>query len=193
MSPDSFPEEIDPYARALIRKKARRLIRIDGLARDDPEDFEQELTAALLSRLARFDPSRGRRDAFVTLVVEHAAADLARRRSAAQRDGGRPVSLDESLDGPDGPVRRGDAVGRDALDARLGRRPRSDEESAQLAYDVRSVLSDLPEDLRDLATLLSTRSMSEAARELDVPRTTLAASQQRLRRRFASAGLEHYL
>jgi transcriptional regulator of acetoin/glycerol metabolism len=58
---------------------------------------------------------------------------------------------------------------------------------------VAGVLATLPDDLRDLAERLKRQSVSEVARELRVPRTTLYRNLERLRRHFADAHLRDYL
>jgi hypothetical protein len=59
--------------------------------------------------------------------------------------------------------------------------------------DITEVVTKLPDELRDLAERLKTRSVSEIARDMGVPRTTLNESVRRLCRRFESAGLKDYL
>jgi RNA polymerase sigma-70 factor (ECF subfamily) len=165
------------FARDLIRRKARQLARHAGPHHHDPEDVEQELTLRLLRAMPRYDPARGHVHAFVTAVVERAAAGLLRRCRAKKRGAG-PV---RSLDAPAAaePTDRGDA-GRAA--DRVG-----------LAADLAAVLAELPADLRGLAERLTRQTLSEVARQDGVPRSTLQRRVDRLRRRFEDAGLREYL
>ncbi len=59
--------------------------------------------------------------------------------------------------------------------------------------DVAEILAALPPDLRDLAERLQTRSVSEAARDKKLARTSLQRHVDRLRRCFEDAGLKIYL
>ena len=81
----------------------------------------------------------------------------------------------------------------DEADIRAGRRRRSREEEAQLRLDVSLVLSGLPNDLRKVAERLMTETVTEAAKSLGIPRTTLYGAKERLRRIFENTGLRDYL
>lgn len=157
---------IDAATAGLIRRKARELARQCGLTPHDRDDVEQDITLEVLRRLPRFDEARGARRSFLRLLVEHAAADLLHRAARPRPRAGETVEP---------------AVGDRAT--RL----------AALARDVEAVLAALPADLRTLAEVLKTRSVTEAAEFLGVPRTTLNDRVRALRERFAGAGMRDYL
>jgi RNA polymerase sigma-70 factor (ECF subfamily) len=191
---DHADNPIDPSVRDLIRRKARRLARRRGSTHQDREDIEQDLVLDLLERLPAFDPDKADRDVFVRMVVSHAVADLLRRTRARKRDDRSVASLGAPLaDEGDGPPDLAAAVGRPERDARLGRRPRDDAEQAQLALDLAEVVARLPPALRDLAERLKTRSVSEVARDLGIPRTTLRDRLRVIGGRLERAGLRDYL
>jgi RNA polymerase sigma-70 factor (ECF subfamily) len=190
---DESPEPIDQVVRALIRRKANQLIGRAGLTRQDREDLEQELLRLLLQRLSTIDQQRARTSAFLATVIERLASNLLRDRRAAKRDGRRTSSLNVPASGEDAPAELVDTITRREQEARRGRHPRGDEELAQLASDVAEVLAGLPADLRALAERLMSQSVSQAARELGVARTSLYGDIRRLRRRFERAGLKDYL
>ena len=185
-------EPVDPFARDLIRRKARRLVGRAGIKAQDRQDLEQELVAGLLRRLPDRVPCRPHDEALVTTAVEQIAANLLRRLQAAKR-GGSPASLSTVVPTADGPAERAAAVGGAERDARRGVRPRTDQDLADLAADVASVLAGLPAGRRAGAVRLMTGTVAEAARDLGVPRTTLHEKVRRLRRPFERAGLKDYL
>src|SRR5262249_25581515 len=86
-----------------------------------------------------------------------------------------------------------ETISQHEQDARRLRHPRRPEELAQLRADVAGVLSKLTGKEREVALLLQSKSVAEAARTLGVPRTTLYESVRRLRALFEHAGLDKYL
>jgi DNA-directed RNA polymerase specialized sigma24 family protein len=144
--------------------------------------------------LPSFDPNQAHRNKFITTVVERYVANILRDKRAGKRDHRRVSSLNVMIDVADeGPIELGETIGQRELDAQRGRYPRSDEELAQLVGDMADVMAKLPDELRDLAERLKTQTVSEIARDMGVPRTTLNESVRRLRRRFESAGLKDYV
>ncbi len=192
--PDTEPI-LDGFAQRLIRRKARQLARLPGFSLSDCEDIEQELRLKLLKHLASYDPQQGCRQAFVTALVERQAANLLRAKRAEKRDhrSVRSLSMVVAEDEEEGPVELADTISQRHLDARLGRATREEHELAELAMDVNDVIAGLPPELGELARRLKTDSLSQIARDLGVPRTTLADRVQKLRRCFEQAGLQHYL
>jgi DNA-directed RNA polymerase specialized sigma24 family protein len=144
--------------------------------------------------LPAFDPGQGHWNVFVTTVVERSAEKLLRRHRAEKRDCRRVCSLDALIEADDDdPAGLGDTVRPREQDARRANGSRDPEELAALALDVAEVLARLPAPLREVAELLMTLSVSEAARALGVPRTTLLRRVERLRQCFEDAGLRTYL
>jgi len=191
---DDFEKKIDRFTRGIVRRKIAQLIGRAGFAKQDREDLEQELTLRVLQSLPSFDPAQAHRNVFTTTVVERFVDNILRHRGAEKRDYRRISSLNVMIDIEDeGSVELGETVSQRELHSRTGRHPRSNEELAQLAHDVADVMATLPNDLRDLVELLEIKTVSEAARAMGVPRTTLNESVRRLRRRFESAGLKDYL
>jgi RNA polymerase sigma-70 factor (ECF subfamily) len=167
-------------AQQVIRRKARLLIGRAGFTNQDREDIEQELALRVLQSLDRFDPEQAQLDVFITTIVERAVAGMLRERLAKKRNGGAVQSLDQ--------VRQKAGDSEDPVDPRLSHEQRTD-----LASDLAYLLARLPDDLRDLAERLKSQSLSQAARDLGVPRTTLQRQVQRLRRYFEDAALEVFL
>jgi RNA polymerase sigma-70 factor, ECF subfamily len=174
--------DYDPAIAELIRSKAARLFGSTKLNPQDVEDLLQECRLELNRKLGRFDPDRGDPDAFVARVLRNFLANLLRNRLARRRDPRCVKSLC-----------RNDRDGsfRDPADDRLRPHPRLDE--AELRCDVRVAINSLPPNLRDLAVRLMDRSVSQAARELGVPRTTLHSLLRKLRAVFERHDLRDYL
>lgn len=166
---------LDQFSSRLIRRIAWRLTRYAGLSKRDREDLEQELTVRLQESLANFDPAQAHRNVFITTVVERNARKIIRDRLTQKRSNCRVGSLDAMLeDGEDGLPE----LARESHDL----------EHADAAIDVAELIARLPADLRDIAERLKTQSISQAAREMGIPRTTLRRRLEKLRRHFSAAG-----
>ena len=191
---DDFNEEFDRFTRGIIRRKVKQLIGRAGFKTQDGEEIEQDLIWRVLQSLPSFDPGQAHRNVFVTTVVERYVANVLRNKRAGKRDCRRVCSLNVVIaEDSEETVELGDTIGQRELDAQRCRYPRSDEELAQLAQDMADVIATLPDELRDLAERLKTQNVSEIARDMGIPRTTLHESVRRLRRRFENAGLKDYL
>lgn len=171
---------LDRFAQGIIRRKVRLLVSRAGFTKQDRQDLEQELVLRLLQSLDLFDPEQAHPNVFITTVIERAVAMILRERRAKKRDSGVVRSFDQ-------------AKAKDGSTAEPAD-PRGDnQERYDLASDLAEVLAQLPDDLRALAERLKGQSVSQAARELGVPRTTLQRQVERLRKTFEDAGLRIYL
>ena len=187
--------ELSDYAIRLIQHRARRLVALAGFPPDDIEDIQQDLALDLWERLPKFDPAKATCNTFVTRVVDRKVAKLIRRRNSEMRDPRREdFSLNECIDdGEGGTIERGQIIAADEADRRLGRQARSDQETVELALDVEGALKQLPDNLRRLCELLKTGTISDAARAMGVPRTTLNDWVKKIGKFFEAAGLRDYL
>lgn len=194
MNYDEINEKIDRFTRGIIRRKTSQIIGRAGFTHQDRDDLQQELVLRVLQSLPSFDPDQAHRNVFVTTVIERYVRNVLRNKRAGKRDHRRISSLNVMIDGTDdGPIELAQTISQRELDARRNRNPRSDEELAHLAQDMTEVIATLPTELRDLAERLKTQNVSEIARDMGIPRTTLHESVRRLRRRFERAGLKGYL
>jgi len=171
---------LDRFAQGIIRRKVQLLVSRAGFTKQDRQDLEQELVLRLLQSLEMFDPEQAHPNVFITTVIERAVAMILRKRRAKKRDGGVVCSLDQRQ------TKEGKSP--EPIDPRP-----SDQDTFDLASDLAEVLARLPDDLRALAERLKSQSLSQAARDLGVPRSTLQRQVQRLRRCFEDAGLRIYL
>lgn len=196
VGPSVSPEQIaaDPVAAAIIRRKARQLVGRGGFGPSDRQDIEQDLLVDLLERLPSFDPEQSAIHVFVAMVVKRHAANLLRYGKAEKRDRRRECSLHKVVGHDEqGPVELGSAVTSRERDAVTQQARRDAGEAAEMALDVAELIERLPPQLRQLAKRLQTQTVSQAAREMRVPRTTLYASVRELRRRCEQVGLANYL
>jgi RNA polymerase sigma-70 factor (ECF subfamily) len=186
-------ETIDRFTHGIIRRKIMQLVGRVGLTEDDSEDLEQDFILRVLQSLWSFDPSRGHRNKFITTVVERYVANILRNRQAGKRDYRRVDSSIASEPIDDEPIDWEQTIEEYERDARYARRRRRQLEIDELANDIADVISKLPPDLREFAERLKFKSISEIARDLKVPRTTLYGKLRRLRIRFEKASLNDYL
>jgi RNA polymerase sigma factor (sigma-70 family) len=171
---------LDCFAQGIIRHKVRLLVNRAGFTKEDRQDLEQELVLRLLQSLNSFDPKLAHPNVWITTVIERAVAMILRERRAMKRNARAVGSLDHSK------IKDGNSV--EPPDPWP-----SEEEAFDLDYNLAELLDRLPEKLRDLAERLKRQSLSQAARDLGVPRTTLQRQVQRLRQSFEDAGLRIYL
>ena len=186
--------QLGNFEYGIVKRKVRQIIGRAGYTAQDREDLEQELLTRLVQSLKSFDPNHAHRKCFVTAVVERDVANILRDKKAEKRDHRRIGSLHVMIEvTEDGPTELAGTIGEREHNARRCRQPRSEDDLAQLASDLANVVAALPDELRDLAERLKTQSISEIAREVGIPRTTVNDSVRRLRQRFEHAGLREYL
>jgi RNA polymerase sigma-70 factor (ECF subfamily) len=188
---DVRQDVIDGYAARHIRRRAWQLARKVGYTLSDLEDIEQELKQHLLQRLDQFDPAKSRWRTFVVLVVDRRVVHLIDRALAGCRFP-KAISLQSRVDESE---RKGIELG-DTLSKRHDRRrsSTSDEiERLQLRLDLDTVVSKLSRTDRDICQELSMASLSESARRLNVPRTTLGDRRNKLQKLFIEHDLNAYL
>ena len=168
---------VSPFTLDLIRRRAKRLAKRIAFADLEVADLEQVLTLRLLVALDRFDLSKGRVDAFVTSVLSRLVAFLIRQRSAQKRHPRRQQSLDNAVNA---------SVFNLSLDD-------VSENLINLNIDLAEDLELLSPDQRNLAERLRTQSLSQIARDMKVPRSSLQRRLERIRRRFEDCGLAIYV
>ena len=183
------------FAHKFIRHKTRQLVGRAGLTRSDREELDQELKLRLIERFPQFDPQKADWKSFVTTVIERQVATMLQARSRLKRSGAETiVSLSEESSDDEGlATELADQVTLEHAQAVSREFDRSLHEHAEVEHDLAVVLSQLPPEERHVCELLQQVSLSEAARQLNVPRTTLYATVARLRERFAAHGLRDFL
>lgn len=193
-SRNTDPNRLSRFEFGIIRRKVRQLIGCHGFRPQDREQLEQELIARLLNGLQSYDSRQGHRNAFVTTVVERSVATIVRDKRAEKRDHRRVSSLNVMVAlSDDSRAELAATIGQPAYDARRGRESRSDTEQSDLSSDIAEVISGLPPDLQHLAEQLKHKSISQIAREMGIPRTTLRDRVLELRERFERADMRLHL
>ena len=188
--------ELTDYALELVHHKARQLVGKAGYTQDDVDDIKQDLIVDLLERLSQFDPTKATYNTFVARLVERKISKLLRDRQAERRNHRREVcSLNEEIDaGEVEPVQRLTTISQDDQDVRTGKYARPAEERAHLQLDMESVLDGLTPELRQVAEMLQTKSVSQVARELGIPRRTFREKHlTQLREVFTAKDMDDYL
>ncbi|MCC6678136.1 MAG: sigma-70 family RNA polymerase sigma factor [Phycisphaerales bacterium] len=137
----------------------------------DPEDTAQDLVLEVLIRFPKFDPDRATAEAFVEQVMKGKVCKLLRDRQRLKRGGTArsPGPLPERAD-PSDFIR-----------------------DADLRMDLETVLEHIPDALRAACDQLQRETVSEAARAIGVPRSTLDSALNGLQSQFRKASLDRYL
>jgi RNA polymerase sigma-70 factor (ECF subfamily) len=188
-------QEVNEYAAKVIRHKARQLVGTAGYTESERDDLEQEMMLDLLMRLPKYDANKATQKTFVARIIERKISTLIRHHTCEMRDYRREAcSLNERLEAENGAtVELSETVAQEERDRMTGRRSRSAQEDWEFAQDMAATLARLPENLRRFCELLMTGNISDAAREMGVPRTTLNDHVKKLREIFEDAGLRDYL
>ncbi|MBN8643969.1 MAG: sigma-70 family RNA polymerase sigma factor [Planctomycetes bacterium] len=166
---------IDPstltFAKTLVRIKAKQLLRvIRDAATGSQQDLEQDLLLEVVVRWPGFDPNRGSAEAFVESVVRAKLCKMLRDAKRAKRVPGPTVSAD----------------GSDAID------PADDLRVLCIRLDVETVIGTLDAVKRSVCDQLLRESVTEAARQLRTPRSTLEYAVNSVRDRFEKSDVDQY-
>jgi RNA polymerase sigma-70 factor, ECF subfamily len=189
---DQLPTDAQSLATSLIRRKSRELATHENFTPSDQDDIAQDLWLWLIEKLDCFDPERGTIFAFIATIVDRKAASILRHHRAAKRDTCRCRSLSLSIRANDGTyVELASTITEDASDARLGKRTWHPQYRTECELDLTTVLESLSDEDRELCERLMTQSLSEVARDMEVPRSTLQDRINRLRQQFTD--LQGYL
>lgn len=192
---DLVQELSSGFANHVIRRKARQLVGKARLTPSDRDDIEQQLRIDLLERFQHFDPQRSHWAAFVLAVIDRRVASILeslRRQKRKHRE--KLVSLSVLVPGEEGiPTELGETLLPRHQDFLVSRGPHDDQELFALQEDVQTILRRLPKEMRRLCQLRQTKSVSQIAKHLGVPRSTVAYKFRKLANIFAQHGLEKYL
>ena len=182
-------EGFDPYAVAIIRRKARQLGRE---LRCEPLDIEQELAVELLVGLRRHDPQKLPRHIFISEILENKSATIVHHWRAQKRNQAREeCSLNEPpLEKSDDPS----LTFGDTLDSDIGRAGLSPEDLSQLQADLDVVMKSMTDrEQRVVEALLEEPNVRRAARKLGVHHTAVYEDIRHIHERFKKADLQDYL
>jgi RNA polymerase sigma factor (sigma-70 family) len=181
------------FIRAIIFQKVKRLIQASLVSMHDREDLAQELYARCLESLKHYDPAKGHLYPFIVVAVDRHALNIVRKRFS-QRYSTQTESLSKLVLSEGLPSELVELLGDDAHDRRLGReRPKSTEELSDLKMDMEDFISSLPPQLAQLLKRLEHETISDIARNENVPRSAIYWRLTKLVRLFQSAGMKIYL
>lgn len=183
------------FAARLIRQKARQLVRRPEFTESDGRDLEQELGLRVIEAWPRFDPSVAHWNAFVTTVIERHVASILEYKTAGKRfDENGVESLSALVDDGEGNlVQRAETIGQEHRDRLTGGTTPTVTEISDLRLDLERIEATLTPELQAVFEGLKTKTASELARELGIPRQTLVGHVRKLRTIFEQHGLHDYL
>jgi RNA polymerase sigma factor (sigma-70 family) len=186
VTPDAV---LTAYAKRLVSCKAWQLSRTTGFRRHEAEDLEQDLWAAVLTQIAKFDPARASINTFINRVVNTTVARLVRERQRSKRAvSAHTQSIDRAPCPRRGVTGRGlaetDDRRRSQMSAADGRRATETEEAFQSAF------SSLPLALQQVCQCVMSGAVVSAARELGTSRRQVKNSLEAAREFFSKAGFE---
>ena len=148
-----------PQIKAAVFARKRRL------SHHDWEDVEGDFTLELCKAVRRHDPSRSSPKHYMNQVLEKAYLHGCRKHGIA--------------------TRRPRCVGIDNASNVASKRSGSPISQNACPHSVRSLVQDLPPDLRDLAFEMQFKSLRQIARERGVCHCTVLRQRDRLRRVLA--------
>lgn len=168
-----FDADLDAFARGYLLGAARRLEATVPCIPCGEDDYLQDLQLNLWKRQPKFDATRSSWATFVRLVTDHRAIELRQRCRTGRCKAIAPVvATDQPTDFVD--------PSPDWSDRRM------------IELDIDAWLKSLDPDEQKLCRLLMKGSVSEVARELNSPLTTVYDKIRRLRKRFESSGLKDF-
>ncbi|RIK82907.1 MAG: hypothetical protein DCC68_05170 [Planctomycetota bacterium] len=177
-----------------MRKSARQFAGRFGFKRQDRDEVEQQLYLKLARHLHAADAGDPRWKAFVARVVRRYIANMIRDNLAAKRDHRRVSSIHIGVgDKGEGRVELADTIDSQRNGCRSASK-RSPQDLADLKLDVAACMADVSDErLREFAERLKHDSISQVARDMGIPRTTLNSWLGKLRRRFEDRSLQDYV
>ncbi len=185
--------QLTTFEHGIIHRKVDILVGRAGFTDADRRSLQQDLTIRLIQSLRRFDPKKANRKSFATTVVERSVAKILRFQRAEKRDCRHVQSLNAPIPSRDGIVELGETIGTAEYDARRGCATSCPVRQADLEHDLAAVIAGLPPELRELAELLKTKSVRQAAQEMNVSRQYLATLVDELREAFEENNFQFYL
>jgi len=183
----------DPFTITLIRIKARQLCRRSDFSRSDYDDLRQEMRLYLLEKVSLFDPSRGRREAFVTRCLNTWVTMQLRYRGRQKRRASyQAVSLEGTPVACEGDVTSlGAILLKEDGQRRVQVYPVSPTEQFELREALDHVMEKLAPADRELLSQVAEDGLARTARERRVSRRQIKNALDRLRPYFEEAGLGH--
>ena len=176
--------------KTLISIRARQLVRQSGFRRHEQADVEQELAAYILGKAHYFDPGRACVSTFIDRVVQSGIVTIWRQRRRlkhVERLGAISLERTHVQHGGQDQTTLSRALSETDLHRRTGQDPTGDQQRAELASDVASVLAGLPAEARHVALRLADVSEAAIAQELGISRRRVRTAVNLIREQFEKA------
>jgi len=194
MEKGCWPKE-DPdheYIEGRIRYSTRRLKDKCRFTKEECEDVAQDLRVHLLLRLSSFDPQRAKRRTFISRIIENHAHTITHARYAAKRNPHQVAySLDAQIDAnnPGSGMRRDYLTEDEYYESLRGSTPVEARRDLKISLSI--LIDQMPELLRQVCELLyAGYTLKDAARILNIHRSTAHDRKAQIRRRLRAAGFE---
>ena len=182
MTQSNPPEEHDFLNDSVMRRinyRVNRLGRKFGLPREDREDLRQTFCLAMLRAGKKFDPEKCEAERFVQMVLNRHYKYFVRRLARGVDDGACSIDAME-LDTSDS----------DYEQILVDHKGEEDRRRLEISEDVQTVISNLPDDLRELCYELMDHTPSEIAHKRNIHHSAVYRSISELRKHFVKSGIE---
>ena len=173
------PDFLNDSVMRRINYRVNRLGRKFGLCREDCEDLRQNFCLAVFRGSKRFDPQKCTADRFVKMVLNRHYKYFVRRLT--QRVDDCVCSLDAMAPDESDPD-----YDQFLVDPKSG----DERRRLEISEDVQTVISRLPDDLRELAYELMANTPSDIARKRNIHHSAVYRSIDELRAHFLKAGID---
>lgn len=184
----------DSFTRKVVRRRVTQLLRMAEFASDDEDDLTQEFFIRLTEAIKQHREDVGHRNPYIVSVVDNHVATLLEHRRAGIRYTEDSVSIDQRVKNSElGSVAIGDMLAERDATRRLQMRELSDHTYTNLKSDLAVVVDRLSEAEQRMVHLLRDHTVSEAAKVMGVPRSTLVSWLKKIAAIFREAGLREYL
>lgn len=184
----------DPFTRKVIHRRVNQLLRLAEFASDSEDDLTQEFLIRLTDAMKVHCESVGHRNPYIVSVVDRYSATLLEHRRASIRYSVDGVSLDQSVSEAElGPVLFADTLSQQDQKRRLQIRELEPREHSDLKSDLLAVIKKLSPSDQALLQLLRDQNVTDAAKTLGIPRSTLASRVENIAEILEAEGLREYL
>ncbi|MCA9215109.1 MAG: sigma-70 family RNA polymerase sigma factor [Planctomycetales bacterium] len=184
----------DPFTRKVIHRRVNQLLRLAEFASDSEDDLTQEFLIRLTDAMKVHCESVGHRNPYIVSVVDRYSATLLEHRRASIRYSVDGVSLDQSVSEAElGPVLFADTLSQQDQKRRLQIRELEPREHSDLKSDLLAVIKKLSPSDQALLKLLRDQNVTDAAKTLGIPRSTLASRVENIAEILEAEGLREYL
>jgi RNA polymerase sigma factor (sigma-70 family) len=187
MPSKNFYRGLDPILIKAVRYHAKRLKRYPCFAGLEVEDLEQELLMEVLPSLVIYDETRSQWKTFLSSIITKRAINLLIRAQRGKRAAfhfSLPLELYESAE---------EEVNEALLYSSLMPQRHDSYERLECQIDIDRILPHLSPEAAALCIQLKSATLSEIARTLGCPRSSLYSLIEEIERAFENAGLKSYL